>query len=422
MYNRLISVNIVNLTNTFAPEVEMINDKMRKLGSERSEIRELSEYGTKRKAEIGEENVFDFSLGNPSVPCPEEVTCAMEKLIKDCEPTNLHGYTSAAGDPSVRAAIAKHISSVHGLKVSENDLYLTVGAAAALTCALNALVSNNEEVLVIAPYFPEYKVFIEQTGAKMVSVPSNAETFRPDVDAIASAINEKTAAIILNYPNNPTGAIISEECLKDISNCLNEASKKFNKDIYIISDEPYRELVYDGAAVPFIPNYYDNTIVCYSYSKSLSIPGERIGYCMVNPAANDHDAIYHAICGAGRALGYVCAPALLQKVIPHCLGMTSDITIYDKNRQLLLTKLSEYGFEMVKPQGAFYLFLKSPIDNSKEFSKIAMEHELLLVPSDSFGYPGYVRISYCVKTETIEKALPAFKALAERMQILRGNI
>ena len=400
----------------------MINEKMRKLGSERSEIRELFEYGIKRKAEIGEENVFDFSLGNPSVPCPTEVNQAIEKLIKDCEPTKLHGYTSAAGDPDVRSAIAKYISSTHGLTISANDLYMTVGTTAALACALNALTSVNEEVMVIAPYFPEYKVFIEQAGAQMVSVPSNAETFQPDVSAIETALNENTAAIILNYPNNPTGAVITENCLLEISACLSRASKKYGKDIYIISDEPYRELVYDGVTVPFIPHYYDNTIVCYSYSKSLSIPGERIGYCMVNPSAKNREEIYHAICGAGRALGYVCAPALLQKALPYCLGMTSDITVYDKNRQLLLTKLTEYGFKTIKPQGAFYLFIKSPIESSREFAKIAMEYELLLVPSDSFGYPGYVRISYCVKTELIEKALPAFKALAERMQLLKGKI
>ena len=400
----------------------MINEKMLKLGSERSEIRELFEYGIKRKAEIGEENVFDFSLGNPSVPCPDEVNEVMTNLISNIEPTKLHGYTSAAGDPSVRAAIAKYISDTHGLEVSKDDLYMTVGAAAALTCALNAIVSADEEVLVIAPYFPEYKVFIEQTGARMVSIPSDKESFRPDVHAIEAALSEKTAAIILNYPNNPTGAVITDECMTEISNCLSKASRKFNKDIYIISDEPYRELVYDGVKVPFIPHYYDNTIVCYSYSKSLSIPGERIGYCMVNPMASNHKEVYHAICGAGRALGYVCAPALLQKALPYCLGMTSEIAVYDQNRKLLLTKLTEYGFTMVKPQGAFYLFLKSPIASSKEFSRIAMEHELILVPSDSFGYPGYVRISYCVKTETIEKALPAFKALAERMQLLKGNI
>ena len=421
MYNIPISVNNVNLIHTFACGGDMINEKMRKLGSERSEIRELFEYGIKRKAEIGEENVFDFSLGNPSIPCPDAVNLAMERLIKESEPTRLHGYTSAAGDPSVREAIANHITGTHGLKVSADDLYMTVGAAAALTCALHALVSDNEEVLVIAPYFPEYKVFIEQTGAKMIAVPSDA-SFQPDVRAIEAALNDKTAAVILNYPNNPTGAIITEERLLQIANCLNNASKKFGKDIYLISDEPYRELVYDGVSVPFIPGYYDNTIVCYSYSKSLSIPGERIGYCLVSPNANNHKEIYRAVCGAGRALGYVCAPALLQKMLPHCLGMTSDIDVYDKNRQLLLTKLSEYGFEMVKPQGAFYLFLKSPTESSREFSKIAMEHELLLVPSDSFGYPGYVRISYCVKTELIEKALPAFKTLAERMQLLKGNI
>lgn len=400
----------------------MINERMRKLGAERSEIRELFEYGMKRKAEIGEENVFDFSLGNPSVPCPDAVNDAMISLLKNNDSTKLHGYTSAAGDLFVRDAIAEHISKRFGTKVCANDLYMTVGAAAALTSTINALVCPEDEVIVIAPYFPEYKVFIEQAGAKAVSVQSSSDTFLPDIEAIEKAITERTAAVILNYPNNPTGVVISEDCAIKITDRLKRASERYGKVIYLISDEPYRELVYDGVDVPFLPNYYDDTIVCYSYSKSLSLPGERIGYCMVNPSAKNSQDVYHAICGAGRALGYVCAPALLQKMLPYCLGMTSDIEVYDKNRQLLLTKLTEYGYKVIPPQGAFYLFLQSPIEDSREFSRIAMEHELLLVPSDSFGIPGYVRISYCVKTQTIENALPAFKALAERMHLLKGDI
>lgn len=400
----------------------MINEKMRKLGSERSEIRELFEYGMKRKAVIGEDKVFDFSLGNPSVPCPDTVNETMISLLSGSDSTELHGYTSAAGDHSVRTAIAEHISKNHGIKADASDIYLTVGAAAALTCTLGALVTHGDEVIVVAPYFPEYKVFIEQAGGTVVSVKSLPDSFEPDVAAIESAITERTAAIILNYPNNPTGVVASEDLIRGIADCLRRASERFGRAVYLISDEPYRELVYDGVRVPFIPSYYDDTVVCYSYSKSLSIPGERIGYCFVNPSAKDNSELYHAICGAGRALGYVCAPALLQKTLPYCLGMTSDISVYDKNRQLLLTKLTEYGYSVIKSQGAFYLFMKSPIADSREFSRIAMEHELLLVPSDSFGYPGYVRISYCVKTETIEKALPAFRALAERLGILGGQI
>ena len=393
----------------------MINEKMYKLGSARSEIRELFEYGKMRKAEIGEDNVHDFSLGNPSVPCPDEVTKALTELIANRNPVELHGYTSAQGDATTRAAIAKSISETHGFAVSCDDLYLTVGAAAALSATLSAIATEGEEVILLAPYFPEYKVFVEKAGAVAKIVKCDAKTFAPDPEAIANAINEKTAAIIVNSPNNPTGAVYSEENIKAISEVLLRKSQEYGKSIYLIADEPYRELVYDGATVPFIPKYYNDTIVCYSYSKSLSLPGERIGYVLVSPKATDAKRVYAAVCGAGRSLGYVCAPSLLQKALPYCIGLTSDIEVYAKNRQLLLTKLTEYGFETVKPEGAFYLFLKSPIGDAKAFSELAKKHELLLVASDSFGYEGYVRISYCVNTERIERALGAFKALAQEL-------
>ena len=395
----------------------MVNEKMYRLGSSRSKIRELFEYGRKRKAEIGEENVFDFSLGNPSVPCPNEVNEALLTLINNESPINLHGYTSAPGDDAVRSAIAEHITREHGFAVSCDDLYMTVGAAAALTCTLNAVVCSGEEVILLAPYFPEYKVFAEQAGAVVKVVSCDKKTFEPDTDAIAEAITERTAAIIVNSPNNPSGAVYSEESIKAIAKVLTEKSKEHGKSIYLIADEPYRELVYDGAFVPFIPKYYGNTIVCYSYSKSLSLPGERIGYCLVSPKVDEHDRVYAAVCGAGRSLGYVCAPSLLQKVIPHCLRLTSDIGIYDKNRQLLLSELTSYGFEVVRPQGAFYLFLKSPSESAQEFCEMAKSFELLIVPSDSFGCPGYARISYCVKTEQIIRSLPAFRALAEHLKL-----
>lgn len=399
----------------------MVNERMYKLGSARSEIRELFEYGKKRKAEIGEENVYDFSLGNPSVPCPDEVNETLTKLIASENSINLHGYTSAQGDASVREAISNHICSTHGFSVSKDNLYLTVGAAAALTCSLNAVVCPGEEVILLAPYFPEYKVFVENIGATVKIVGCEEESFEPDAQKIADAISEKTAAIIVNSPNNPSGSVYSEECIIRIANVLNSKSCEYGKNIYLIADEPYRELVYDGVKVPFIPCYYDDTIVCYSYSKSLSLPGERIGYCLVNPKAKDCNKVYSAICGAGRSLGYVCAPSLLQKVIPYCLELTSDISIYDTNRQLLLSKLTEYGFEVVKPQGAFYLFIKSPTESAKEFSEIAKKFEILIVPSDSFGCPGYARISYCVKTEEIKRALPAFKSLAEHLGLTEKN-
>lgn len=396
----------------------MINEKMYNLGSARSEIRELFEYGKKRKAEIGEENVYDFSLGNPSVPCPVAVGEAMSELLRTHDPIDLHGYTSAQGDAATRKAIADSISNTHSFHVSADDLYLTVGAAAALTSTLCAIATEGEEVILLAPYFPEYKVFVERAGATIRTVKCDPTTFAPDPKAIADVINEKTAAIIINSPNNPTGAVYSEESIKAIAHILKSRSEELGKSIYLIADEPYRELVYDSATVPFIPKFYNNTIVCYSYSKSLSLPGERIGYVLVSPMANEHTKVYAAVCGAGRSLGYVCAPSFLQKVLPYCIGTTSDISIYAQNRQLLLTKLTEYGFETVKPEGAFYLFLKSPVGDGKAFSELAKKHEILLVPSDSFGYPGYVRISYCVNTERIESALGAFRKLAQELGLI----
>ena len=399
----------------------MINEKMRLLGAERSEIRELFEYGMKRKAEIGADRVHDFSLGNPSVPCPDEITDSLIRLLENENPVNLHGYTSAPGDASVRKSIAQHLSHTHGYRVSEDDIYMTVGAAAALTCSLTAVVSPGEEVILLAPYFPEYRVFVERCGGVIKEVKCDPATFEPRAEDVRCAITEKTAAIIVNSPNNPSGAVFSEGCIKALTDALKGEEARLGKPIYLIADEPYRELVYDGASVPFIPSYYPDTIVCYSFSKSLSLPGERIGYCLVNPKATNNTSVYQAVCGAGRALGYVCAPSLLQKMLPECLGKISDIDIYDKNRQLLLTKLTEYGYKTVKPQGAFYLFVKSPTEDSRAFSEMAKRHELLLVPSESFGYPGYVRISYCVKTEQIENALPAFLALAKEAGLYRGG-
>ena len=290
---------------------------------------------------------------------------------------------------------------------------MTVGAAAALTCSLTALVNPGEEVIVLAPYFPEYKVFIERFGGVCREVLCDTVTFQPDFEKLEQAINEKTAAIIINSPNNPTGAVISEENIIKLCNLFDKAQQKYGKPIYIICDEPYRELVYGDVKVAYIPKYYKNAVVCYSFSKSLSIPGERIGYVLVPSYMDDATKVYQAVCGAGRALGYVCAPSLLQKLIPSCLGKTADISIYDTNRKLLMNKLTEYGFTVVKPDGAFYLFLKSPVEDANEFCERAKKYEIIFVPSDDFGCKGYVRISYCVKTEQIEKALPAFEQLAK---------
>jgi len=391
----------------------MINEKMRKLGAKRSSIRELFEYGKARAGKIGEDNVFDFSIGNPSVPPPDKVSHELIRLLTEESSMALHGYTSAQGDPRTRAAVADYISKRYGALADPDLIYMTCGAAAALTIALNALVSCGEEVIVNAPYFPEYKVFIEKAGGVVREVLTTVGDFQPDIEALEAAITEKCAAVIINSPNNPSGAVITEENLKRLSALLKKKEKELDKTIYLISDEPYRELVYDGVEVPFVSNYYDDTVICYSFSKSLSLPGERIGYIMLSPSIKSSVAVYQAICGAGRALGYVCAPSLLQKMIPEVIGTTSNISVYEKNRSLLYDALTKYGYSVVRPDGAFYLFVKSPEENAAAFCERAKEFELLLVPSDDFGILGYVRISYCVFPERIEKSLPAFKALAK---------
>ena len=390
----------------------MINEKMRELGKNRSVIRELFEYGKMRKAEIGEECVFDFSLGNPSVPAPQTVSEELIRLITECDPTTLHGYTSAQGDKGVRDAIAEYINRTEGECVTGECLYMTVGAAGALTAAITAIVNEGEEVVIPAPYFPEYKVFVERCGGTVKAAPCDWATMELDIATIGAAIGERCAAVIINSPNNPTGKVYSEESIKALCALLKEREKEYGHPIYLISDEPYRELVYGGVKVPYLTKYYKNTIVCYSFSKSLSLPGERIGYVLVSPRCEDFVAVYEAVCGAGRALGYVCAPSLLQRLIPSCLGVTADIGIYDRNRRMLTEALRSFGFEFISPDGAFYLFLKSPSGDGRELCKRAREYEILIVPSEEFGARGYARISYCVSTEQIEGSLEAFKKLA----------
>lgn len=391
----------------------MINKKMYELGNKGSDIRELFEYGKKRKALVGNDNVFDFSLGNPNVSSPKEVNETLIKLLQEEDSTVLHGYTSAPGDINVRKKIASYLNDTYSCTVDGQLIYLTVGAAAALTISLNAIINDGDEVVVIAPYFPEYKVFIEKANGKIKVVNSLVPSFKPDLNKLSDAINENTKAIIINYPNNPTGVLLNEEEIKELCLLLKQKEKQYNNIIYLISDEPYRELIYSDIKYPFITNYYDNSIVCYSFSKSLSLPGERIGYVLVNPKASNSIDLYKAICGAGRSLGYVCAPALFQYMIPNCLGLTSDLNIYKTNREILYNSLKEYGYDVVMPEGAFYLFVKALGDNSYEFSNLAKSYDLLLVPSDSFGYSGYVRISYCVDTKQVLNSLRAFKRLIE---------
>ncbi len=391
-----------------------INNKMVALGTVRSVIREIFEYGNKRAKEIGRENIFDFSLGNPSVPAPEAVDGAIKELLENTSSTVLHGYTSAQGDEKVRILISDDIRNRFGADVTKDDIYMTCGAAASLTVTLNALVCEGDEVIAIAPFFPEYKVFAENAGARLVVVPADTKEFQIDFDAFEKSLSPKTKAVIINTPNNPTGVVLPPDCIKKLCSVLTEKSKEFGNTIYLIADEPYRELVYDDKTeVPYLINEYDASVVCYSFSKSLSLPGERIGYIAIGRNMPDNREIYAAICGAGRALGFVCAPSMMQRVVSSCLGMTSDLSIYKTNRDLLYNSLTEYGFECVHPDGAFYLFMKAPGGDASAFCEKAKKYELLLVPSDSFGCSGYVRISYCVSTEMIKRSLPAFKQLAE---------
>ena len=389
----------------------MINKEMYELGVKPSAIRNLFEYGKQRKAIIGEENVFDFSLGNPNVPAPKIVNDTLTKLINEQSPTVLHGYTSAVGDNNVRLAIASYLNKTYNADVDYNLIYMTVGAAAALTISLNAILNEGDEVIVIAPYFPEYKVFIEKAKGAIVISESDKNTFKPNLDDLKSKINSKTKAIIINYPNNPTGVVLNENDVISLTNLIKQKEKELNNQIYLISDEPYRELTYD-TKVPFITNYYDNTIICYSFSKSLSLPGERIGYILVSPNVKNNKELFYAICGAGRSLGFVCAPTLFQYMIPHVLGYTSNIEEYKENKEILYNALINYGYEVINPEGAFYMFVKAFGNSSIEFCERAKKYELLLVPSDSFGVSGYVRISYCVSKQTIINSLSAFEKLA----------
>ncbi|MBQ3111778.1 MAG: pyridoxal phosphate-dependent aminotransferase [Firmicutes bacterium] len=388
-----------------------LNKQMQAWGESRSVIRDLFEYGLQRKAEIGADKVFDFSLGNPSVPAPPIVAETIAKL-QEGDPVALHGYTSAAGDLQVRHKIAYYLNKNYGLTVGAQHLYMTCGAAASLTISLKALCLPGDEVVVCAPFFPEYRVFVEAAGAKLVQVQPDAATLYPDAEAFAAAITAKTKAVIINSPNNPSGVVYPEWVIKGIAGVLTEKQAEYGHDIVLISDEPYRELVYGNVEVPYILNYYDNSIVCYSFSKSLSLPGERIGFILVGDKMSDGAKVYAAICGAARALGYVCAPSLFQRVVAEALGQTADVSIYRYNRDLLLDALTEYGFSCVQPDGAFYLFMRTPEPDAVAFCERAKKHELLLVPCDGFGTPGFVRISYCVSTKQIENSLPAFKALA----------
>lgn len=388
-----------------------INEKSYAYGAQKSSIREIAAYGSARKAQIGAENVFDFSLGNPSIPAPESVRASIARAL-ELPPTQLHGYTPAPGLPAAREAVATSLNRRFGTSYAAGDVYLTCGAAASLSISFHALVNPGDEVIVIAPYFPEYRVWIETAGAACVEVMADPETFQIDVDAVTAAITAKTKAIVINSPNNPVGSVYAEQNLADLASALRDAEKRLGTKIYLVSDEPYREITY-GAEVPWVPAIYDRTIVCYSYSKSLSLPGERIGWVLVPNTNPEHDELVLSVAGAGRKLGFVCAPALFQHVVIDCVDEPTDVEAYAENRRALTEGLSELGYEFIEPQGAFYLWVKALEPDANAFFERAKALELLPVPSDSFGCPGWVRVGYCVSHETIVNSMPAWKKLAE---------
>lgn len=389
-----------------------VSQRMLNLGTARSEIREAFAFAQARAAEVGAENVDDFSIGNPSVPAPATVAEAVHKLVDAIDPIKLHGYTPAQGDGQARGALADDLNRRFGTNYTADNFYLTAGAAGALCCALSALSCPGDTFIAFAPYFPEYKVFVESAGAELVTVPADIEDFQIDFAAFDQALTPNTKGVIINSPNNPTGVVYSEATIQKLAQVLTEKSKEYGHTIWLISDEPYREIVYRDTPLPWVPNYYPNTLVCYSYSKSLSLPGQRIGYVLVPPQAEDADIVYAAVCGAGRALGYVCAPSLFQLVAAECTGQTADIEIYHKNRDLLLNALRDMGYTCAQPNGAFYLFPRSLEPDARAFCERARKYDLVLVPGDSFGCPGHVRISYCVPTEQIQRALHKFEQLA----------
>ncbi len=393
----------------------MLNEQMYEYGSKSSVIRELFAYGLERRKIVGEDKVYDFSIGNPSIPAPAEVKEALLELLE--EPAEaLHGYSPAAGDPEVRKTLADSVNRKFGTRYTADNFYMTVGAAASLSIIVKALTNPGDEYITFAPFFPEYAVWVETADAKLVVTPADTADFQIDFEAFEKLLSPKTKGIILNSPNNPSGVVYSEETIQRLSELLAKKQKEYGTSIYLITDEPYREIVYDGMEVPFVPNYYKNTLVCYSYSKSLSLPGERIGYIIVPDEADDGKKVMAAVAGAGRALGYVCAPVLFQKAITRCVDVPCDVSAYKKNRDLLYHGLTDLGYECVRPQGAFYLFVKSPEPDAKAFSERAKKYDVLVVPGDSFGCTGYVRVSYCVSEQTIKDALPVFAEIMKEYQ------
>lgn len=388
----------------------MINQEMYALGAAPNQIRETFAYGLRRKAEIGEDKVFDLSLGNPSVPSPAAVDATIERLARESHGL-AHGYTESAGQASVRQAMAENLDKRFHQTYTGDNIYITSGASSSLCITIRGLVNEGEEVIVIAPYFPEYKIWIQNAKGVVVSVPAREDDFQVDVPAVEAAVTEKTAMVIVNSPNNPVGAVYTDETLKALASMLERKSEEIGHPIYLLSDEPYRELYYDGCKPAWIPDLYPNTIVAYSWSKSLSLPGERIAYVLVPDTMPGWREVFLAVSGAGRSLGYICAGALFQHVVAECLDEPADKEPYDVNRKILAEGLGAIGYTFVKPQGAFYLWFKALEPDANAFCQRAKEHELLLVPSDGFGVKGWVRAGYCCDKKVIEGSLPAFQEL-----------
>ena len=391
----------------------MVNQELYTLGTAPNAIRKLFAYGLEQSKKIGAENVYDYSIGNPSIPAPEKVNESIKEILDECDSIKVHGYSMAAGFDATRAAVAADLTERFGLDVSADELFFTCGAAPALVSVIKALTVNRDtEIMIIAPFFPEYVPFVASNGAKPVIIPADTAAFQIDFEKVEQAINASTQAIIVNSPNNPSGVVYTEETLSRLAGILERKGAEYGHPIYIIADEPYRELVYGGVKVPFIPSIYRNTIVCYSYSKSLSLPGERIGYFYVPGFADDSKAVYAAAAGAARICGHVCPPTLIQMAVERCASERPDLEAYDRNRILLYNSLREMGYECAKPDGAFYLFVKAPDGNAAGFSEKAMlDFNLLVVPGDGFGCPEYFRLSYCVSNDMIRRSLPAFEAM-----------
>lgn len=396
----------------------MISKKMIPLMQNNSAIRMMFEEGKKLAAIHGQENVFDFSLGNPSVPAPEEVNQAIKDIIEEEDSLFVHGYMSNAGYEDVRETIAESLNRRFNTSFGSSNILMTVGAASGLNVILKTLLNPGEEVITFAPYFVEYGSYVRGYDGGLVVVSPNTVDFQPNLQEFEEKINGKTKAVIINTPNNPTGVIYSDETLRRIAAILEKKEKELGSSIVLISDEPYRELAYDGATVPWVTNYYHNTVICYSFSKSLSLPGERIGYLLIPDEMEDSRDVIQAATIANRVLGCVNAPSLMQRVIKRCVDAEVDVAAYDRNRNLLYNSLKDYGFDCIKPEGAFYLFVKSPVENEKEFCETAKQYNVLVVPGSSFACPGYVRIAYCVSYDKIERSLPAFKKIAEHYHLI----